>query len=143
MRLNACVVRIVAPCLLIGAMLLAATGECRSGPYVYKILENPDDGTEVSSTWYETGYASWCNAIGRSFAKHFISGLLFHVPDLEQGQVIKYARIRLPAQGGHINSRVGVVVRGVAEDSPGPLSSERLPSELLKTDAGVGWDIIK
>ena len=122
---------------------MLSAGKSLSDAYVSKIEENADDGTEVNYIWYDTGYASWCNTIGRSFAKHFISGMRFHLPELEQGQVVKYARLRLPAQGGHVNSRVSLIVRGIAEDSPEPLSAERLPSGLPKTAAGVEWDLLK
>lgn len=129
-------------CLLIAATLLITAGNALSEPYVYEIAANVDDGTEVNSTWYESGYASFCNTAGRSFAKHFIAGLRFHVPDLEQGQEVSYARIRFPAWGGIVDSRVGLILRGVDEDNPEPLSSGRLPSGLPKTDAAAEWDVV-
>ncbi len=129
-------------CLLLAGCLLLMAGESRSEPYVYEITDNSDDGTEVSLTWYESGYASYCNTIGRSFAKTFIAGLRYHVPDLEQGQTIRYARLRFPAQGGHVNTGLGLVIRGVDEDSPEPLSPARLPSTLPKTDAVITWNVL-
>jgi hypothetical protein len=114
-----------------------------AGPLVYGIVDDGDDGTEVHETWYESGYASGLDEIGRAFAKQFIAGLRFHVPDLEQGRVVKYARLRFPAQGGDVTSYAGLVIRGVAEDSPAQLSQERLPSALPKTDAAVEWEVLK
>jgi hypothetical protein len=129
--------------LLLAAGLLLIAGESRSGPYVYEIADNSDDGTEVSSTWYESGYASFCNTMGRSFAKLFFVGLRYRVPDLEQGQTVKYARLRFPAQGGHVNAGLGLVIKGVDEDSPEPPSAGRLPSALPKTGAVVTWNIAR
>jgi|GEM_PF-807140 len=134
--------RLTAYLLLVAGLLLAA-GESRSEPYAYMIQDNADDGTQVHSNWYESGYASYCDVIGRSFAKSFIAGMRFHVPDIEQGQEVKYARLRFAAQGGNVNSYLGLVIRGVDEDSPEPPSSERLPSDLPKTSAIAGWEIIQ
>ena len=102
-------------CLLVAAGLVLLAGESRSDPYVYAITQNADDGTEVSGCWHESGYASFCNTIGRGFAKIFFAGLRYHVSDLEQGQTVKYARLRFPAQGGQ-NWRSK---RGNQGDGPG------------------------
>jgi hypothetical protein len=70
----------------------------------------------------------------------YVAGLRFSVPALNQGQAIKYARLRLAAQGGEVASCVHLVIRGVAEDSPDAFSDERRPSGLPKTSAAVVWD---
>ena len=92
-KATAFMLRAVTCCIVAGASALLAPAESLSEALVYNIKDNADDGTEVNSIWYDTGYASWCNTVGRSFSKHFIAGMRFHLADLEQGQIVKYARL--------------------------------------------------
>jgi hypothetical protein len=111
------------------------------GALVYAIEQNIDDGTEVGGIWYPQGYTGSLNFLGKSADQPFTVGLRFRVPDLEQGQVVKYARLRLAAQGGHLTSGAHLVIRGADEDSPEPFSYLRRPSMLPKTDAVRDWII--
>jgi hypothetical protein len=108
---------------------------------VYKIEQNCDDGTEIDNLWYPDGYVPSVNCLGRTTDAGFAVGVRFRVDDLEQGQIIKYARLRLAAQGGDLTSHASLVIKGVDEDSPEPLSDTRRPSELPKVVDAVGWNV--
>ena len=109
---------------------------------VYKINQSSDDGTELDNSWYPNGYTSDLDYIGKNLdGNDFISGFRFEVPELEQGEVVKYARLRLATQGGDVTSQVNLLIKGVAEDSPETFSDNRRPSQLPKTVAGVEWTI--
>jgi hypothetical protein len=107
----------------------------------YTIGQDSDDGTEADSLWYPAGYASCTNCAGRTCDCCLIGGLRFCVPDLEQGQAIKYARLRLAAQGGGLTTQVSILIRGADEDSSAPFSQTRRPSQLPKTSTGITWVI--
>jgi hypothetical protein len=110
-------------------------------PGVYSITQNHDDGTEFNGLWYADGYTPGCDCLGRNPSECFIAGLRFGVPDLVQGQVITYARVRLAARGGAVDSHVNLLIRGVSEDSPEPFSDTRRPSQLPRTVATALWSL--
>jgi hypothetical protein len=111
------------------------------GPYTYTIETVGDDGTEHQDSWFEYGYDGKRDFLGADASGGFCTGLRFHMPDLEQGQAVAYARLRLAAQGGSISSPTAITIRAIAEDSPEPLSNLRLPSQLPKTVAEATWPI--
>lgn len=108
---------------------------------VYGIRHDSDDGTELGEVWYPCGYANGLDHFGRAAVDAFTVGLRFAVPGLEQGQEVKYARLRLAAQGGDVTSGAHLVIRGVDEDSPETFSDVRRPSVLPKSDAAATWEI--
>jgi hypothetical protein len=79
--------------------------------------------------------------MGKDFSDTFTVGLRFLTPGLEQGQHIKYARLRPAAQGGCLATFANLTVRGIDEDSSEPLSGVRRPSILPKTEAAVPWTV--
>ncbi len=107
----------------------------------YRIQQDSDDGTEIDSIWYPGGYTVCLDCVGRACASSFIGGLRFCVPDLEQGQLVKYARLRLASQGGELTSHASLLIRGADEDSSGTFSQARRPSRLPKTSADILWTI--
>ncbi len=141
-----CVLLTVSPSVpqdLPGTRWSQASGWNESWPaaHVFRIAQDSDDGTETDGVWYPGGVGGGLDYLGRDTDNSFTVGLRFAVPDLEQGQVIKYARLRLAAQGGELASGAHLLIEGIAEDSPEPLSNERRPSVLAKTAASVNWNI--
>jgi hypothetical protein len=109
--------------------------------HVYRVQQNPDDGTEQNDVWYADGFTLGFDYLGKDLNGAFMVGLRFNVADLAQGQTVKYARLRVAAQGGECSSGAHLVLRGVSEDSSGALSAIRRPSELPKTAQSVEWQV--
>jgi hypothetical protein len=107
----------------------------------FTIQQDSDDGTEADSIWFPGGYVGCLNCAGRAGDCCFVGGLRFSVPDLEQGQTVRYARLRLAAQGGEVTSAASLLVTGADEDSSATFSETRRPSQLPATSAGVVWII--
>lgn len=107
----------------------------------YRVAQDADDGTEHQGLWYVGGYLGDLDVVGRDWHGPFIAAFRFTLDSLEQGQCVKYARLRVASQGGDLDSHAGLVIRGVLEPSAEPLSQDRLPSVLAKTSASVPWHI--
>lgn len=105
----------------------------------YTIQQDSDDGTEMDSLWCPGGFFFCLNCIGSICGEQITAGMRFSVPDLEQGQFVKYARLRLAAQGGLLTSSAVLRINGADEDSSGTFSETRRPSQLPKTSSSVSW----
>ena len=113
-------------------------------PSVLVIKANEDDGTELNdSEWNPDGYPAGINAIGRAPEGDLLSvGLRFDASQLEAGERIRYARLRLAGMGGEVQSLVPVEIRGILAPSAEPFSQESRPSQRSpKTVWGVFWQI--
>lgn len=107
--------------------------------------QDSDDGTEVNHLyWHEQGYDSSNNYLGKRSVEEYGVGLRFHVPDLNQGDDIAYARLRLPSFGSVITSSANLVIEGVLQQSPTTFSQQERPSQKTpKTRTKIKWAITK
>jgi len=112
-------------------------------PYSGTILENSDDGTEVNdSIWYQDGYQSSLNYLGRRNTSKFDVGFRFHVGNLMQAERIAYARLRLASFGSDIQSSLHLFIEGVLQPSATAFSTDERPSQKVpKTKNKVDWTI--
>ena len=111
---------------------------------VLDINANEDDGTELNdSVWNAEGYPAGINAIGRAPEADLLSiGLRFDASQLEAGERVRYARLRLAGMGGEVQSLVPIEIRGILAPSAEPFSQESRPSQRSpKTVWGVFWQI--
>ena len=112
-------------------------------PYRSTITEDSDDGTEVSqSLWYGGGFESSLNYLGSNFNDKYDVGFRFHLNDLNQGETVEYARLRLASFGSNISSSARLVIEGVLQESPTTFFQIERPSQKNpKTNNKIIWEI--
>lgn len=122
--------------LLVGAGLLAAVPDAGATPVDIPIISGEDDGEEVDNEFWlpDVSLLRLGSILGDDI--HDL-GFRFSVPDLAQVDSVLFARLRFPARGGEVIDGVRYVVRGAREASSPPLSQERRPSQLPRTQAKV------
>jgi hypothetical protein len=116
----------------------------RSAGRVCAISTSADDGTEVASTWHAQGLTSGTNWIGSDAEGEAYSlALRFTVADLESGEAIRYARLRLPSMGGSILRGLDLKIRGIADPDCQPFAWRNPPTYMPRTRAAVAWELQK
>jgi hypothetical protein len=121
-------------------VLALIVGSCRdSGP----AIPTSDDGTEKNgSTWYAEGVSSFLNRMGREGEDRYDVGLRFHLENLDPGDTIAHARLRLASFGGNITSSADLLIEGVLQANPTRFSDQERPSQKNpKTKNQVRWRI--
>jgi hypothetical protein len=112
------------------------------GPLSYSVVDPQDDGTEMQGVWHPAGIKGGLAYLGETAEEEvFIAAFRFSVPDLVQGQKVAFARLRIGCVADRIYEPLRLTIAGVAEDSPAPCSSTRLPSALPKTTTSVAWQL--
>lgn len=120
--------------------LILAASVALAVPVDIPIAFEPDDGEEINNTaWISTAPTIRLGATDRTTIQDF--GLRFHVPELNPGEQVYYARLRFDSQGGEITDSLRVTVSGALETDSPPLSPKRRPSLLPRTKTAVEWII--
>lgn len=108
----------------------------------YLIADTADDGTEAGGNWYPEGVSGGINRAGKDpDGTRYVTIQRFAVPDLEQGQEIAYARLRVTGRGAGTPREITFLVRGISADGTVPFSSEHLPSQQPLTKNTVSWTL--
>jgi len=109
---------------------------------IYLIASPADDGTETGGAWYPEGVRPGINLAGEDpGGNRYLAAQRFTVPDLEPGQEVAYARLRVAGRGGYMPESITLLISGLAADGGVPFSSEYLPSERPKTTNTVSWTL--
>ena len=116
----------------------------QTAPVKKAVFRNSDDGTEMNDAqWYEDGFVSSHNILGRNFSNyHCDSGFRFCLDGYEQGDTVIFARLRFASFGSDITSSVKLLINGVLLENPTTFSQWDRPSQKLpKTNSAVLWEI--
>jgi len=123
------------------ALLLAVTTATRAFPQSVsvQIADDADDGMEVDhAVWYDDEVL---NCMGSVDGQSHDIALRFHLPDLDPGDSLVYARLVMPGTGdGQVDSEFDLRIVGVDDDGVAPFG-ELPPSQLPKTAATVDWNV--
>ena len=108
---------------------------------IYLIANTADDGTEVGGAWHPEGVRPGINLAGKDpDGNRYLAVQRFVVPDLEPGQEVAYARLRVAGRGGYVPESITLLISGLA-DGGAPFSSECLPSQQPTTTNTVSWTL--
>jgi hypothetical protein len=109
---------------------------------IYLIESNGDDGTEAGGAWYADGLSAGINTAGTDpDGNRYLTAQRFMVPDLEPGQQVAYARLRIAGRGSLMPQSMTFIISGLATDGAARFSSESLPSDLPATASSVSWTL--
>jgi hypothetical protein len=128
---------------LISSFLWMASSFVSAYGFTGTIIQNSDDGTEMNKIlWFESGLQSSLDVLGKDHLDRFDVGLRFHLEDLDQGEEIAFARLRLASFGGEWTSSARFLIEGVLQDSPSGFSQKERPStKRPKTRNKIVWEI--